>query len=235
MKEKVQLFILPFSGSKAMQFDQFSSELGDEIQTFTMEYAGRGKRAKEPFFTDYSLFMDDVYNFIMDRRNTSIPFALIGYSIGGFFAYDLLAKGYLSENPIHLFISGCENNKEPLPPISQMPEEEFWDRVIRLGGVDKILIENRRFLKLFSKIMRADFYIAEQHQYLQTDGLLSCPVTVLYSETDTPFENVKRWQDVSKQIVSYKEFRGNHFFLLENYVEVANYVRDKLGIESNIL
>lgn len=150
MSAKVQFFILPFSGSKAMQFDQFSSELGPEIQTHTMEYAGRGRRAKEPFFSDYALFMDDVYGFIKKRRDASVPFAIMGYSIGGFFAYDLLAKGYLSENPAHLFICGCENNKDSLPPVSQMPEDEFWDRAIQLGGVDKRLVEKRKLLKLFS-------------------------------------------------------------------------------------
>ncbi len=68
---------------------------------------------------------------------------------------------------------------DPLPSVSQLPEEEFWDRVIQLGGVDKRLIEKRKFLKLFSNAMRADFNIAEQHRYLQTDSLLACPVTVL--------------------------------------------------------
>ncbi len=109
MGAKVQLFILPFSGSKAIQFDQFTSALGVEIQTLTMEYAGRGKRAKEPFFENYSSFMNDVCVFIEKNRDASIPFAVLGYSIGGFFAYDLFAKRFLSENPVHIFICGCEN------------------------------------------------------------------------------------------------------------------------------
>lgn len=83
--------------------------------------------------------------------------------------------------------------------------------------------------------MRADFSIAEQHCYLQSDKLITCPVTVLYSETDTPLENAKRWQEVCKERVSYKEFRGDHFFLPEDPIEVAHYVRNQLGIESHSL
>ncbi len=43
---------------------------------------------------------------------------------------------------------------------------------------------------------------------------------------------MKKWQDVCIKNVSFKEFRGDHFFLLENPVEVANFVKDQLGIEN---
>ena len=140
MGTKLELFILPFSGSKASQFDAFCADLEPYIKVNTIEYAGRGRRAKEPFFTDYGLFMDDICAYINEHRDNSIPYALLGYSIGGFFVYDLVAKGYVAQ-PKHLFICACENNKEEISPISRLPEEEFWDRVIKLGGVDKRLIE----------------------------------------------------------------------------------------------
>lgn len=229
----IQLFIVPFSGSKAAQFDAFCVDLGPNIKVNTIEYAGRGRRAKEPFFTDYELFMDDICAYINENRDNSIPYALLGYSIGGFFVYDLVAKGYV-EQPEHLFICACENNKEPVAPISRLPENEFWDRVIELGGVDKRLIEKRKFLKLFSRTLRADFHIAEQHSFMPTDHKIECPVSVLFSETDTPLVNVQRWQEVCSRQIAYYEFSGDHFFLLEEHQNIAGVVRKALGMEEMI-
>ena len=56
MDSPIQLFILPFAGSRAAQFDEFVSDLGENVETYTIEYAGRGKRAKEQYYTDYHFF-----------------------------------------------------------------------------------------------------------------------------------------------------------------------------------
>ena len=231
MSENLQLFIIPFAGSKASQFGDFCSDFSDDVIVETIEYAGRGKRAKEPFFTDYGAFMIDVCSFIKCHRDYRIPFAILGYSIGGLFSYDLIAKEYINEQPKHVFICACENNIERLPPISQLPEDEFWDRVIQLGGVDHKLIEHKKFLKLFSKTMRADFFIGEQHRCSKSDRKITCPVSVFYSESDTPYESVKRWQEVCDQKISFQEFSGDHFFILEHHEVVATEVKKRLGLE----
>lgn len=225
------MFIIPFSGSKASQFEEFCSDFRNDVIVETIEYAGRGKRAKEPFFADYDAFMNDICAFIKDHRDYSIPYALLGYSIGGFFAYDIIAKKYLEEQPKHIFVCACENAKERLYPLSELPEDEFWERVIQLGGVDKKLIEHKKFLRLFSKTMRADFFIGEQHQYLKSDQKINCPVSVFYSETDTPYENVKKWKEVCNGEISFHEFYGDHFFILEHHEQVADKVKKRLGLQ----
>ncbi len=230
MCQKIQLFILPFSGAKAKQFSKVCVELEEMVKVETIEYAGRGSRAREPFFTDYILFENDIKKYIMDHRDYSLPYALLGYSIGGLFAYDLLAKGYIEEEPTHLFICACEDNMKKMLSISALPEDEFWNLIIDLGGVDKRLIANRKFLKLFSRTLRADFYIAEQHSYMDTDKLITCPVSVLYSEADTPLSNVESWQRVCKNKIAFIEFEGDHFFALEKPEAFASVISEQLGL-----
>ena len=231
MLAKIQLFIIPFSGSKASQFNKFCSDFDSDVIVETIEYAGRGKRAKEPFFTDYDAFINDICSFIKEHREYSIPFAILGYSIGGLFAYDLVAKEYLKEEPKHIFICACENNIKHFPPLSQLPEDEFWEKIIQLGGVDKKLIEHKKYLKLFSKTMRADFFIGEQHHYLKSDRSITCPVSVFYSESDTPYEDVRKWQKVCKGGISFHQFYGGHFFILEHHEQVAEEVKKRLGLD----
>lgn len=228
MPKSIQLFILPFAGSKAAQFDELISELGEYVEAYTVEYAGRGNRAKEKYYTDYLAFMQDISDFIKKHRDYDRPYALLGYSIGGLFAYDLIAKKYL-EQPDYLFICACEDNQKPLPKISKLPEDEFWDRVIQLGGVDKRLVARRKFLKLFSPGLRADFNIAEQYRYLESDKQISCPVSIFYSETDTPFDTIRNWQNVCKLNIQFHEFSGDHFFLLQQHEKAASIIINLLN------
>lgn len=228
MDKSIQLFILPFSGGKAAQFDKLVANLDDRIDVIPIEYAGRGKRIKEPFFKNYNSFIDDVRDCIERQRVKSIPFAILGYSIGGIFTYDLIAKERLSEYPSQIFIGACENSRDQGEKLSSLPENEFWDKIIAFGGVDQKLIKNKKFLKLFSKTMRADFYIGEQYIYSETDAKITCPVTIMYCEEDTPLSNIKKWRDASNNIVEFHEFYGGHFFILDHHDRVAELVNKKL-------
>ena len=214
---RYQCFILPFSGAKASQFEEICADLTEYyFEAIALEYAGRGSRAKEAFFTDYDPFMKDIARQIKAKRKSEIPFCLLGFSIGGIFAYDLYAKGYLEERPAYMFICACERIKEKIAPISTLSEEEFWNQIISMGGVDSRLLEKPKYLKLFSKVLRADFWIGEQHEYKETDQILDCPVSVLYSESDTPYAEIKSWQEVAGCKVQFIEFSGDHFFFLKN-------------------
>lgn len=228
MDKKIQLFILPFSGGKAAQFNKLTAEIDDRIDVILIEYAGRGTRIKEPFFEDYNSFIDDVRDCIEKKRNKLIPFAILGYSIGGIFAYDLLAKERLAEYPSQVFIGACDNNSDPGEKLSSLPEIEFWDRIIALGGVHQKLITNKKFLRLFSKTMRADFYIGEQYIYSEENTKIACPLDIMYCEEDTPLDDVKKWCDVSIHDIEFHEFFGGHFFILNHYKRVAELVNNKL-------
>lgn len=78
---ELQLFCLPYSGGKAQVFNEILSLVSPGIEVFTIEYAGRGTRAKEPFFEEYNSFFYDVVYQISSKRNKRVPYALFGYSI----------------------------------------------------------------------------------------------------------------------------------------------------------
>ena len=236
MNKSIQLFILPHSGGKVAQFNMLMSHLDDRIEVIPIEYAGRGTRIKEPFFEDYNSFVEDIRVSIERKRNKLIPFAILGYSIGGIFTYDLLAKKCLAEYPSQIFIGACEHMSDLSEKLSSLPEDEFWDRIIAFGGIEEKLIKNKKFLKLFSKTLRADFHIVEQYIYSEADSKISCPATIMYCEEDTPLNNVKKWNDVSNNIIEYQEFIGGHFFILVNHESVAELLNKKLiNIHSEIM
>lgn len=227
---RVQLFCLPYSGGKAQVFNHITALILPEIEVFPIEYAGKGTRVKEPFFEEYSSFINDVVLQINSKRNKQIPYALFGYSIGALFAYDIASKDLIDGKLIHTFIGGCCSADEHRfeERLSDLSEDEFWNRVIAMGGVRKELLTNRKFLKIFSKPLRADFRIGEQFVFSEKHSKSACNATILYCEEDTPYDSVKGWDRLFEGNVDFEFFIGDHFFAFENYERTAEIINDRL-------
>lgn len=227
---RIQLFCLPYSGGKSQVFNKIISLVSPEIEVYPIEYAGKGTRAKEPFFEEYNSFIDDVVCQINRKRNMQIPYALFGYSIGTLFAYDIISKEMIEGKLIHAFIGGCCSADEQRfeERLSDLSGEEFWNRIIAMGGVRKELLSNRKFLKIFSKPLRADFYIGEQFEYISNQIKPLCNATILYSEKDTPYHSVKGWNKLFEGDVDFELFTGDHFFAFENYERTADIINERL-------
>lgn len=227
---KIQLFCLPYSGGKAQAFDDVKSLVIPDVEVHAIEYAGKGKRAKEPFFKDYNIFIEDVVNQINSKRITNVPYSLFGYSIGALFAYDIASKNLVFGELLHIFLGGCCSVDEHRfeKRLSELSDEEFWDEVIAMGGVRKEFLASRKFLKIFSKPLRADFHIGEQFVFSSSQAKPLCDATILYSEEDTTYHSVKRWNRVFEGSVDFELFEGDHFFAFKNFERTAYIINKRL-------
>lgn len=230
INSKIQLFFLPYSGGKAVTYDCFKSALAPYIDIHEIEYAGRGTRAKEPFFEQYGRFIQDLEMQINSKRIHDLPFALFGYSIGSLFAYDLATKGLIGNNLKHDFVGGCCSADEHKyeRKLTDLSDDEFWEEIIAMGGVRKELLNNKKFLKIFSKPLQADFRIGEQYVYNASDIKPLCNATILFSEDDTPFVSVKGWEYLFDGKVEFERFNGDHFFAFENIERTAQIINSRL-------
>lgn len=227
---EIQLFCLPYSGGKAQVFNEILALISPGIEVFPIEYAGKGTRAKEPFFEEYNSFIQDVVCQISSKRNKQVPYALFGYSIGALFAYDIASKKLIEGELIHTFIGGCCSADEHRleERLSDLPDDEFWNRIIAMGGVRKELLGNRKFLKIFSRALRADFHIGEQFEFSSNQPEPLCNATILYSEEDTPYISVKGWDRLFEGGVDFELFTGDHFFAFENHERTAGIINERL-------
>lgn len=118
------------------------------------------------------------------------------YSATALIAYDIASKNILEGELIHSFLGACCSADEHRfeEKISGLPDDEFWNRVISMGGVRKELLASRKFLKIFSKPLRADFNIGEQFEILSNQPKPLCNATILYSEEDMSYYSVKGWE-----------------------------------------
>lgn len=133
--KRIQLFILPYAGGRSDSFKPLVDQLDDNIEAIPIEYSGRGQRASEGYIDDYQKFLEDVIYNIAIRRNTNLPYALFGYSMGAAFVYEIASQQLLDQLPTHLFYGGRACIAEC--PVKDMTNEEFMEYAKMLGDLMK--------------------------------------------------------------------------------------------------
>ena len=109
MQSKTQLFCFTYAGGNASFFDDIENDL-PEFDVVKLEYAGHGKRHKEPFYNSFEELADDMLRLIKEKYAGS-EFAFFGYSMGSISLIEVL-KRILDDdelpNPHHVFLAAHE-------------------------------------------------------------------------------------------------------------------------------
>ncbi len=230
MEKKIQLFLLPFAGGNAKSFNKLISCLDESIEAISIEYAGRGARRKNNFILEYNAFLEDVAAFIKDKRNTNLPYALLGYSMGSALVYDLIRTNVLDSSPqiMVLCARGFLDHQFMSQKYAFLGEDEFIEKVKRLGGMDERILQNRRFLDIYLEPLKSDYKVWSQYKYIPLPQNIGNDILVFYSEADSPKETVEGWKDITTGTTEMYEFGHNHFFINEYYMEMANIINNKI-------
>ncbi|MCD8109529.1 MAG: hypothetical protein LUE14_05450 [Clostridiales bacterium] len=107
---------------------------------------------------------------IVENRDHSLPYVILGYSLGTAIAYDLIQYG-MEEKPAYAFL--CARASLDLyaktKSFALLEEDAFVREIQKMGGVDKRILNNRRFLEIYmqavphndvlSILSKTDFYI----------------------------------------------------------------------------
>lgn len=229
-KQQLQLFLLPFAGGSATHYRDLVAYLDPRIEAIPVEYAGRGTRSRESFIVDYDVFLGDVSSNILRQRNSELPYAVLGYSMGSNIVYHLIAKRFLDTDPIYLFLCARDCVDQPSPSLQhyRLDDVDFLEEIRKLGGLDDRLLKDERFLKIYMKPIREDYRVLGQFRYSDMDRSLPCDTAVLYCEKDTPFSTIKGWDGLVDGEVNYYALGDNHFFIRQNYREMADIINAQL-------
>jgi surfactin synthase thioesterase subunit len=226
----IQLFLLPFAGGNSRSFDQVVERLDKRIDAITVEYAGRASRRKDEYITEYSPFLEDVASYIRERRDNR-PWALLGYSLGSVFAYDISSRIMMDDNPFHVFVCARGDLKERY--ISQgyagLEYDEFLEKMRALGGIDERLLKNRRFLEIFMEPTRKDYFVWADYEYVERGNRIPCDTTVIFSKKDPLSVGAEKWAQYCSGKVDFYEMGENHFFIKDCYAEIAKIINDKVS------
>ena len=222
--DNVQIFLFPFAGGNAHSFSEIIKRLPRNFETIAIEYPGHGARSKEPFLDDFESLLNDVAIQINSTFDKNKKIVFFGYSLGSLIAFEIIAR-----HMIHIDVScffACAQESPTINSFNQRAidwtDENVLKYTICLGGIDQRLIDNPRFLKALLLPTKHDYLVRES--YIYHNGVITCPVHVLYSDEDTPYLTVEKWHECCKKEVILHDFKGNHFFINNNTDEIAEIV-----------
>lgn len=230
---RIKLFCLPYAGSSAMIYYQWSKFLDKDIDLQPVELAGRGSRIDVPLYDSMNGAAQDVCCSIKNQIKDT-PYAIFGHSMGSWIAFELyheLKKSGL-RMPEHIFFSGNrapQLNVKRNRIIHNLPEHEFKNAILKMGGTPKAVFEDSALAEIFVPLIRADYKITEKYIYTPGKSKLECGVSILCGKDDTITEKgIEAWNENLLNEAEIVYFSGGHFFLNQNIGNVTAYINRTL-------
>lgn len=227
----MKLICFTIAGGNSSFYDQLKEELMPEIELIALEYAGHGSRCREPFYSDFAELANDMFAKMEEVLTEEEPYAILGYSMGSISTIEVL-KIILQKQkklPIHVFLAAHEPfTKESLHNYSNEEMDGLVKaRTIQFGAVPERLINNRSFWRIYLPVYRADYSIIGKYRFESMDFNSAISTTIFYSESDTPYSDMKSWQKYFTGDCEFIEYSGNHFFIKEHYNEIAQVIKKR--------
>lgn len=230
--QKIKLFCFPYAGGSSSMYAKWSFQLKDFIELCPIELAGRGRRINEPVYQSYSSMIDDLFSKIQ-AEIASGYFAFFGHSMGALIAFSLsqrIVKEKANE-PLHIFFSGQEAPHFKVNSSIKkhnLPDGQFLDEVIKMGGVPEELINNNELLGFFLPVLKNDFRLDETFTIENSDPF-NINISVLAGRGDSlTNDEIVSWKKYSNKSCNIQYFSGNHFFVEQNRDSVISFVNDTL-------
>lgn len=227
---KLRFFCFPYAGGSASAYMPWIDHLPKNVEVVLLQPPGRGSRYSEVAHED----MESLTSEVVAEQNffTETPCVFFGHSLGSRVAFEV-AKEFQSRGllvPQHFVASGscAPHLPKKLEAIHSLPDWAFVNKLDRLNGTPKEVLQNKELMQLMLPSLRTDFRIAELH--VAKPQVLACPITVFYGTEDeeVTIEKVNAWQELSKFTINTFAFRGGHFFINEANNQVLAKLTDVL-------
>lgn len=211
----IKLFCIPYAGGSAYVYKQWEKYLDTSIKLYPMELTGRGIRFAEKLSKNLIEMVDDVYQQIVSELDGQ-KYAIIGYSMGALIAFEVVRKlqtnGY--NLPVHVFFCAQNSpNRQKKRNIYLLKEEEFYNKILELGGTEEEVINNIDIRNIFGKILRCDYKAFETYQFKDDNQKVKCNCSVITGREDILISHIYDWNNVLENEANYYSIDGNHFFI----------------------
>jgi len=214
-RANVRLLCLPFSGGVALNYRAWSRML-PQADVCAVELPGHGTRRREPLIADMSILVQQLLDVV--RRLPDRPLVVFGHSLGAFVGFDLVQAMVESgmPEPRCLVVSAAlaPDDRKQESVYGERTDDETIERLRRLDGTPKEVLENEELMALSLPVIRADYRLIKTRRQ-PPYRLLSCPL-VGFCGADDPLvspSDMIGWQQRSSRSCSTRVFPGRHFYV----------------------
>jgi len=219
--KRIRLYCLPYAGGNASIFQAWKRDLDHRVELYPVGLAGRGSRLGEALSASIQEAAQDAFSGLRSEFDR-FEYALFGHSMGALIAFELarIISHSNVKQPAHIFFSGREAphiSANGSPKYHLMPEDEFREEILKMGGTPPEIFQNRQLRELFVPILRNDFRITENYALGAGDVRFDNPISVLVGEDeDYSREEITGWRGYSSAACDIRSFKGGHFFIKDS-------------------
>ncbi|NLL73989.1 MAG: thioesterase [Clostridiales bacterium] len=227
-----KVFLLPYAGGSSIVYYKLTKLLSDDLEAVSVELAGRGMRINESLYHNIDEAAEDIAEFIGENIEDS-QYGIFGHSMGALLAFEVYYKLKERKVPLpgHIFFSGrsAPHIKHRRIYVERYSDHLFLDLVSLYGGLPKEMYDDQ-IKEKFLPILRADFKMIDEYEYIDKMIKIHCDISVLYGEKDFSVDNkaVEEWDKHTNGKAHIYCFPGNHFYLNDEYDNIAKIIKDTI-------
>ncbi|MER7004777.1 alpha/beta fold hydrolase [Dactylosporangium sp. NPDC000555] len=209
-----RLFCIPSAGAGATAFRGWPALLSERVDVEVLPICppGREHRIAEAPQIDLDRLADGVEEWL-DR-----PYGLYGHSVGARLAFELARelRRRGRRHPALLAVSGCPAPQLPVPTPedSGLDDAAFLRRVIALGALPEVVLNDPELRELVLPPLRADFRYVDTYRY-RPEPPLDLYLHALGGDRDpeASAEAIRAWRAQTVGPFRCSMLPGGHFFI----------------------
>jgi surfactin synthase thioesterase subunit len=225
----IRLVCLPHAGGSASSLFGFSAAVGSVAEVVAVQYPGRQDRWRDRPMTNLGDLADQVADAVL--AGLTGPVALFGHSMGSAVAFEVaLRLERVGRAPVRLVASGGRApSLARSDGIHDLDDEGLVNELVRLGGTDPRLLENREMVEMMLPAIRADYTAIEAYRAPE-DAKVACPITTLVGDDDprTSLDQARAWDRHTSGEFDLRVYPGGHFYLFDHVPQLAEEISKML-------
>jgi medium-chain acyl-[acyl-carrier-protein] hydrolase len=217
MDAPLRLFCLPFAGGGASRFRLLARLLAPRVAVEPVQFPGREARMEDLPYPDAVTLVADLSAAVESLADR--PYALLGYSLGGSFGFELAYALTLAgaPAPVALFaVASPAPHTRPATRYSEMSDRELVAQMREWQAVPDEVVNDPEICSAVLATLRIDLGTWERHRH-DPSTRLSCPIHVYAGASDptvTPAQ-LSAWESRTTVPGQLRTFSGGHLFGFE--------------------
>lgn len=215
---RLRLVCFPYAGGGTVPYRRWRTYLPGSIDLVPFALPGHDGRMNEQLFTEIAPLANAVAAEIEHTEEASMPFVLLGHSMGALLAFEVARSMRRSGRPMPqlLVLTGFPSPDAIVvkQPLHRLTDDELLSALqTRYGGIPTAVRENAELWNLLAPISRADFRMIETYRYIE-EPPLDVPLLVLGGTQDpaVPPDRLMGWRRHTTHECSVRQLPGDHFF-----------------------
>lgn len=224
---ELRVLALPHSGGRAESFTRWAEQLRElpgaqGVELCAVQYPGHGDRlVEEPIGDPVALAQQILPELVV---MPPAPLVIFGHSFGSVVACELARASERVGIDLSLVaVSSAWAPGDPKRPLRRehlLPDEELWQRLVALGGIDPAIAQESELRDLLVPVLRCD--IAAHERYLACASVtlqpLSCDLHAYLADRDplVPVWAGGGWGRLTTGRVTTSVRAGGHFHALDD-------------------